>query len=140
MKCSQINERLFIGSKEDQPFSKFTCVLNLASDLYVLTHEKLEYAQIGLIDGPGNHVGTLAAAVLVLRQLLERHETVMLVCHGGTGRSGLVAALYLTVRYETKFEEALVIVTGKRPTAKPNDDLLAQVPLLIPLLQTLFKE
>lgn len=137
---TQITDRLYIGSKDDQPYSKFTCVLNLAPDLYVLIHEKLEYAQIGLIDGPGNHVGTIAAAVLVLRQLLDRHELVVLVCHGGTGRSGLVAALYLSVRYETKFDAALAIVTGKRPASNPNGDLLAKVPLLIPLLQTLFKE
>lgn len=136
---TQITARLYIGSKEDQPFSRFTCVLNLAPDLYALTHEKLEYAQIGLIDGPGNRLSTIAAAVLVLHQLFDRHESVMLICHGGSGRSGLVAALYLATRHDTKFEHALEIVKAKRPMATPNGELLRDVPLLIPMLQNLLK-
>lgn len=137
---TEINERLLIGDKGDQPFSRFTCVLNLAPDLRVLTHDKLEYAQVGLIDGPGNRIGTIVAAVSVLHQLLDRHESVVLICHGGTGRSGLVAALYLAVRYETEFEQALGIVKGKRPAASPNGELLKAVPIVIPLLQNLFKQ
>lgn len=136
---TQITERIYIGSKADQPYSAFTCVLNLAPDLYVLTHEKLEYAAIGLIDGPGNRAGTIAAAVLVLHQLFDRHESVVLICHGGSGRSGLVAALYLAARHETKFEHALQIVTGKRPEATPNGDLRRDVATIIPLLQNLLK-
>jgi protein-tyrosine phosphatase len=136
---TQISERLFIGSKEDQPFSHHTCVLSLASDLFVLYHEKLEYSQIGLIDGPGNQLSMIAVAPCVLRQLLERHESVMLICHGGTGRSGLVAALYMAVRHEIDFDQALTIVQNKRPTAVPNDSLKADGAAAIPLLQMLFK-
>ena len=137
---NHITERIYIGDKGDQPFSRFTAVLNLAPDLYVLIHEKLEYAAVGLLDGPGNHISTIVAAVSVLHQLLDRHEAVILVCHGGTGRSGLIAALYMSVRYDSKFEKALEIVKAKRPQANPNGELLKSVEVVIPLLQNLFKQ
>jgi len=137
---TQITERLFIGEKGDQPFSRFTALLNLAPDLFVLLYEKIEYASVGLIDGPGNKTCMIVAAVSVLHQLLERHPSVVLICHGGTGRSGLVASLYLAVRHDIKWEHALQLVKNKRPQADPNGELIKCVPVVIPLLQKLFKE
>lgn len=136
---NQITERILIGAKDDQPFSRYTAVLNLAPDLHVLTHEKLEYAQIGLIDGPGNRLGTIVGAVMFLHQLLDRHEAVVLICHGGTGRSGLVTALYMAVRHDVKFPQALEIVRTNRPAAVPSEGLLRNADAAIPLLQNLFK-
>src|SRR2546425_9857008 len=96
----QITERIFIGDADDQPFSQQPAVLNVATDLKVRVWQEAEYAHIGLIDGPGNRPGAILAAVLMLNQLLERHKQVIVICHGGRGRSGLIVSLYLCTRYD----------------------------------------
>jgi hypothetical protein len=73
------------------PGLNITGVLNVAFDLDVVysgsefvgqaeesnRHHKLQLGKVGLVDGPGNHVGTLAAAVLLLRQMLDFKEELL---------------------------------------------------------------
>ncbi len=40
-------------------------------------HHKLQLGKVGLVDGAGNFVGTLAAAVLALRQMLDYKEALL---------------------------------------------------------------
>jgi hypothetical protein len=137
---TDITERIAIGEGHDQPFKGCKSVFNLAADLWVDVATGVEYTAIGLIDGPGNMKGTLVAAVCVLHQLLSRHSKVVLICHGGSGRSGLVAALYMTVRHEVSLEQALNIVKSHRPQAVPNGELLKVAESVIPLLRDLVKQ
>lgn len=137
---TEITERLLIGDRDDSPFKGHTSVFNLAADLWVEVVQGVEYTAIGLIDGPGNMKGTLVAAVCVLHQLLARHSKVVLICHGGSVRSGLVAALYMTVRHEVSLEQALNIVKSHRPQAVPNGELLKVAESVIPLLRDLVKQ
>ncbi len=75
--------------------NKVNAVLNVAHDLHGMlgcTHN-IEYAQVGLVDGPGNPISAYCAAVLTLTTLLNRHKKVMVYCHDG-GRSVAVVAMY----------------------------------------------
>lgn len=70
-------------------------LLNVAQDLegtYGWDHG-MEYAQVGLVDGPGNEPWMYCAAVLVLHALLGRRN-VMVYCHTG-GRSLAVAVMWI---------------------------------------------
>jgi hypothetical protein len=98
---TEVGDGLFVGSQwaaialsEGIALGEFgvTGVLNVAFDLdvdykngtqYVGApensdrHHKLQLGKVGLVDGPGNHVGTLAAAVLLLRQMLDFKENLL---------------------------------------------------------------
>lgn len=54
----------------------------------------VEYAQVNLLDGPGNTTADYCAAVLTLASLVERHAQVLVYDHGG-GRGLAVALMYL---------------------------------------------
>jgi protein-tyrosine phosphatase len=137
---TEITERIFIGDADDQPFSQLSAVLNTAVDLRVRVWQEAEYAQIGLIDGLGNMKATLIAAVLMLRQLLERHSKVIVICHDGGGRSGLVVALYLCTRFDAKFESTLDIVRQNRSKAMPSQFLRKEGEQVVEMLRALFKQ
>lgn len=67
-------------------------LLNVAQDLCGLCGWPVfEYAQVGLIDGPGNPPSAYVAAVLTLAALVER-RTVLVYCHGGSRSVAVVAA------------------------------------------------
>ena len=77
----------------------------------------------GLIDGPGNEVTTLIAAVYVLEQLLRRHDKVLVHCHAGHSRAPTVVGTYLASRngYEANnFAKAMHEIKHKRPKVKIN--------------------
>jgi protein-tyrosine phosphatase len=137
---TQITERIFIGDADDQPFSQLSAVLNVATDLRVRVWQEAEYVQVGLIDGPGNLPGAILAAVLMLNQLLQRHKQVIVICHGGRGRSGLIVALYLCTRFDAKFESTLDIVRQNRPEAMPSQFLRKEGEQVVEMLRTLFKQ
>lgn len=72
--------------------------LNVAQDLAgIYSWPRVEYVQVGLMDGPGNPPSTYCSAVLMLYALLSRHNKVMVYCHSG-GRSLAVAMIYLIVK------------------------------------------
>ncbi len=75
-------------------------VLNVACDLEPSARFRfadVEYAQVGLVDGPGNEVGAYSAAVLTLVTLLKRHKVTVVYCHEGKSRSVAVGVMYLTL-------------------------------------------
>lgn len=59
-------------------------VLNVARDLTgMVGWPNVEYAQVGLVDGPGNDVNDYVAALLVLAAMLQRHDCVLVYDHAG---------------------------------------------------------
>lgn len=81
----------------------------------------IEYQKVGMNDSDQNYYCMLAAAVVVLEQLLERHEKVLVNCRAGASRSVTVTALYLlkTGQKDT-FEDAVNFIRSKRSKADPQ--------------------
>lgn len=97
----KITEKIWIGDALDEQHvdlqaSEINGILNVAHDMQCTrgwTHG-VEYAQVGLIDGPGNSIQTYCAAVLALGALLKRRDRVLVCCHSGT-RSLVIAVMYI---------------------------------------------
>lgn len=100
----QLTDELWIGTSKDEREGdpntlSIGAVLNVAQDLECSRYwwrEKVEYAQVGLIDGPGNTLAVYCATVLCLRGLVDRWDRVMVCCHDG-GRSLAVCMMYLNL-------------------------------------------
>lgn len=100
----KLTDKLWIGDSTDgervnSAYVRFDSVLNVAQDLQKSVSRRrhgIEYAQVGLIDGPGNLPAAYCAAVMTLFMLLERGSC-LVYCHSG-GRSLAVAVMYLVLR------------------------------------------
>lgn len=76
-----------------------SAVLNVAVDMPRKQYRlDIEYAQVGLVDGPGNLRSAYCASLLMLSTLLKRHKSVMVCCHDGKSRSIAVVVMYLTLK------------------------------------------
>ncbi len=144
-------ENVFVFHQGVGVGANITGILNVAFDLDVdfrsesgfvgsaeqsNRRHRLQLAKVGLVDGPGNHVGTLAAAVLTLRQMLDYSEPllekdatafpieerkVLVHCQMGRSRSILVVSLYLL--YSKAFDtldKALDYVKKARMVKREN--------------------
>ena len=132
-----VTERIAIGNRHDAENNNMltengiTAVLNVAFDLDISYYEdgvpahrfEIEYHKAGMIDGPGNKPTTLAAAIYMLEQLLERHDKVFVHCHAGASRAPTTVSTYLAYAQNTSFDEALEFVQTKRTVANPNSHL-----------------
>lgn len=134
-----ITDEIAIGNRHDASDldllreQSIAAVLNVAWDLDIVypPHEPpraaypVEYHKVGMIDGEGNAPGTLAAAVLVLQQILERHPRVLVHCHAGVSRSSTVVSLFLAVRDGIPFDAAVAQVRKARWVIDPHAALVA---------------
>lgn len=101
-------------------------VLNVAKSLNVsraITNE-LEYNKVGLRDSEDNLHSSLHAAVLMVDQLLARHKKIMVNCHAGASRSVTVVALWLVLRQEMSWDDALTTIKSKRKEAGPQPGMI----------------
>lgn len=100
----QLSDNLWVGDSDDSYLKDamldgVDAVLNVAHDLQgKCSWPKVEYAQVGLIDGPGNEISGYCAAVMSLVALLRRHDVVMVYDHDG-GRALVVALMYLNLTF-----------------------------------------
>jgi hypothetical protein len=133
-----------------------TAVLNVAWDLDISYpsaaydrdgwHLKIQYHKVGLVDGLGNEMMSLASAVYFLNQLLTPRiledkdkntfppvQNVLVHCHAGNSRSVVVTALYLFYKHSNlpqfkNFTATLEFVKEKRGiggvTTLPEPNLL----------------
>lgn len=96
-------EGIWIGTSTDGDVRsikgmEIEAVLNVARDLKGKEGwPVVEYAQVGLVDGPGNTLCAYSCAVLALRTLLDRHEKVLVYCHDGN-RAMVVIMMYLAIK------------------------------------------
>lgn len=136
---NQITERIYIGDSKSEASDICSAVLNVACDLD-RDHGVRETAKVGLVDGPGNMPGALMAAVCMLAQLLERHNRVLVHCHGGVSRSGIVVALYLAARTENmEIDAAISLVQSKRSLVDPVPALRELARKVLPDLRKLVR-
>lgn len=103
----KITDRIWIGDSESPrnavPIG-VNKILNVAADLGPPVNENgksllgrfEEYAQVGLVDGPGNLLITYQAAVLALHGLLGEDRVVLVYDHSG-GRALAVVLMYLNL-------------------------------------------
>ena len=148
---SQITDGIWVGNQvaaadlSALAAANITGILNVAWDLDIEypaseyvgdvstdnEHLRLEYNKVGLVDGQGNSLFQLAAAVFQLRQLVSKRtlepkdahtfpnppSAVLLHCHSGMSRSVTVMALYLFYTEPSKwttYNDALKYVMDQR--------------------------
>lgn len=88
-------------------------VLNVADDLAISrTIPDVAYAQIGLVDGPGNPLAAYHAAVLALYTLLRIGPT-MVVDHGGTTSAAVVAIMYQHLTRRMGWDHWLKVISDR---------------------------
>lgn len=122
---TKITENIHIGSSTDaRTCSADFAVLNVAFDLDVDNPLPKERAKVGLIDGPGNTVEAMLAAVYMLSALCRRHPNVLVHCHEGKSRSTSVVALYMAYKGYGTFDRAMACVAEKRTVCAPAPALV----------------
>lgn len=104
-----LTDRIWIGDAtawRNAKLFNIGAVLNVAQDLRCdCGWPDVEYAQVGLVDGPGNLLCMYRAAALALMSLVERHNT-LVCCHGGS-RSMAVVLMYLGMVSGRKWDDLL---------------------------------
>ncbi len=142
-----ITERIAIGNRHEAADldmlqkQDIDAVLNVAYDLDISYFDSsqytyrfdIEYHKVGLIDEEGNQATTLAAAVYILAQLLERRNKVLVHCHAGISRSSTVVSTYLAHTEGISFDDAFSIVSAHRPEVNPHKSLRELAKSLPPL-------
>ena len=95
-----ISDQVRIGNSDDGYLREdrdISAVLNVAQDLGgTLCWPDVEYAQVGLVDGPGNEVAAYAAAVMTLVALTRRHDLALVYDHSGS-RALAIGVMYLSL-------------------------------------------
>lgn len=111
----RLADKLWIGDSTDEieadlSVLRIKAILNVAQDLQPTRGwaHGIEYAHVGLIDGPGNVISAYYGAVATLTSLLTRHN-VMVCCHTYS-RSMAVSLMYLNATSNRGWDEWLCII------------------------------
>jgi hypothetical protein len=98
----QLTDNLWIGGS-DSAYARALIARNIGAVLCVAQDlrgcvgwPEVEFAQVGLVDGPGNEVADYCAAILALVALVRRYDAVLVVDHDG-GRALAVSLIYLNL-------------------------------------------
>ncbi len=145
----RITEDIWIGGYEDWQNANvvnISAVLNVARDLssertmFGCSWPKVEYMQVGLIDGPGNTISAYTSAILALHTLLKRKDAkkILVCCHGGR-RSLAVVIMYLIIK-RGKVSAHPTFFNYWISWDKMLDELLEQVKHPLPELHPAHKE
>ena len=121
----QITDALYIGDSHDEAHAnldmlQIEAILNVAQDLHGTRGwtDRVEYMQVGLIDGPGNPLSAYYAATLALATLLKRSR-VLVCCHSG-GRSLAVAIMHMNMTYKRSWSEQFDVLRERLDTELPS--------------------
>ena len=119
-----ITEYLAVGSADDaaQPHRLMTAILNVAAENPIVPPEGRAYAWVPFREFAEADSIQLDEAVT----WLEHHENgncLMICCRAGMGRSVSVALAYLCLMKGMSYQEALKLVSERRPGATPLPDL-----------------
>lgn len=114
----RMDENIWIGNSADEQYADLdvygvNAILNVAIDLQATRGwlGGVEYAQVGLIDGPGNPLAAYAAAVLALSGMMKRRR-VLVCCHTGA-RSLAVLVMLLNLTVTCRWEQWFALL-GER--------------------------
>jgi protein-tyrosine phosphatase len=126
----QISDKIFIGNSQEaqKPHllhrAGITAILNVALDLDYPNQEDFLCHKHGLVDGPGNSVADMKAAVDCLANLLAHGHTVLVHCHVGMSRSPTVVAKYIASKQFRPIESVVEDIAKIRPIVNPHRALL----------------
>lgn len=123
-----INEFLAVGNAEDaaKPAQFITVVLNVAAENQVAPPDGRTYAWIPFKEFAEADPVQLDEAV----EWLEQHEKgnrLIVCCRAGMGRSVSVVIAYLCLAKAMLYEEAVKLVSARRPGATPLPNLEATI-------------
>ena len=123
-----INEFLAVGNAEDaaKPAQFITVVLNVAAENQIEPPDGRAYTWIPFKEYAEADPVQLDEAV----EWLERHEKgnrLIVCCRAGMGRSVSVAIAYLCLTKAMLYEEAVKLVSARRPGATPLPNLEATI-------------
>lgn len=123
-----INEFLAVGNAEDaaKPARLITVVLNVAAENQIAPPDGRAYTWIPFAEYAEADPVQLDEAV----EWLEQHQhgnRLMICCRAGMGRSVSVAIAYLCLAKAMLYEEAVKLVSARRPGATPLPNLEATV-------------
>ncbi len=121
-----ITEDIAIGNYEDAQGDRpkkagVTAVLNLCLEREDFPEGReferngIIYAKVPLFDAPRNSSALLTAAIVVLKDLLDRGHRVLVHCGAGVSRSPTIVYLYLTWYRGWSAEAAENLIRSKRP-------------------------
>lgn len=125
-----VTDRIAIGHSNDaRNFEQLkdegiTAVLNTAFDLDIdYSSEDLDYYKVGLTDGPGNSIYILVSAFYCLKALSKKHKKVLVHCHAGRSRSGIVVSLFLAITQKKSLDAAILEIREERSKVNPHQAL-----------------
>lgn len=126
-----INDRLAVGNAEDvaRPARFMTAILNVAAESRIDPPPGLTYAWIPFKEFAEADPALLDEAV----EWLERHENghrLMICCRAGMGRSVSVVIAHFCLNKGMPYQEALKVVSARRPGATPLPNLEATIHLV----------
>lgn len=101
---TKITDHIWTGDSKDAEHADLCkhgigAILNVAHDLQCKRgwHDGIEYAQCGLVDGPGTTMASYHAAVLKLVGLIRGGRKTLVVDHVNGGRALMVVLCYLNL-------------------------------------------
>lgn len=123
----KLTNSLWIGDATDEHFADLATpgiefILNVAHDLVPTRgwDHGVEYAHVGIVDGPGNPKSTYYAAVLALASMLERGS--VLVCCHSAGRSMAVCLMLMNVSARRKWDELVELLVERLDRELPDSN------------------
>lgn len=123
-----INEFLAVGNAEDaaKPAKFITVVLNVAAENKIAQPEGRAYHWIPFKEFAAPDPVQLDEAVAWLEQQ-EKGQRLLVCCRAGMGRSVSVVIAYLCLAQAMLYEEAVTLVSARRPGATPLPNLDATI-------------
>lgn len=117
----RISDKLWVGDAHDADHADVGAILNVARDLLGKRGwPTVEYAQVGLVDGPGNSISAYCAATLALVDLMRRCQRVLVHCHEGRSRSLAVAVMYLNTTADRGWDRWLELLRERVDADLPD--------------------
>jgi protein-tyrosine phosphatase len=123
-----INEFLAVGNAEDaaRPARLMTAVLNVAAENQIVPPDGRTYAWIPFKEFTEADPIQLDEAVAWLEQHADGNR-LMVCCRAGMGRSVSVVIAYLCLVKDMPYQEAVKVVSLRRPGATPLPNLEATI-------------
>lgn len=120
---TKVTPQISIGDAGDSRAATnetFDATLNVAIDLDIEdrgehTHAcRIRRHKIGMVDGPGNDILQMVAALILLHWLVTTGKRVLVHCHAGQSRSVMVCAAYLSLVGISSLDDALAKIMPLR--------------------------
>jgi protein-tyrosine phosphatase len=123
-----INEFLAVGNAEDaaRPARLMTAVLNVSAENQIVPPDGRTYAWIPFKEFAEADPVQLDEAVAWLEQHADGNR-LMVCCRAGMGRSVSVVISYFCLVKEMPYQEAVKVVSARRPGATPLPNLEATI-------------